>query len=233
MRSVLRSFLSIGVPVNPRKQAFGSAWRMLAARLLYWVRWASSTITKMLWASERVGWTDRSRGVLAAVISWNFWIVVITVLPVGCSRIRRRSRTLSARSGFGKPQAFEDAGDLAVQLRAVGDDDDGRLLLGGVAAEFEREPEHGQASCRKPWVCQTTPPRSLGLRAVRILCIASFTAMKLPVPGQLADGAAALDLEDDEVPDDVEEVLPVEQSVEEGVLGLRRSSEFVFELVGG
>ena len=35
---VLRSLLSIGVPVNPRKHAFGSAWRMFAARLRYCVR---------------------------------------------------------------------------------------------------------------------------------------------------------------------------------------------------
>ena len=71
--SVLRSFLSMGVPVKPRKQAFGSACRMFAARLRYCVRWASSTITKMLAASDNVGWTDaRPAAPPALVISWNF-----------------------------------------------------------------------------------------------------------------------------------------------------------------
>ena len=59
--------------VKPRKQAFGSAWRMFAARLRYCVRWASSTITKMLAASDSVEWTAaRPVAPSALVISWNF-----------------------------------------------------------------------------------------------------------------------------------------------------------------
>ena len=134
-------------------------------------------MTKMLGALESVGWTAAVPGAAAGpVISWNFWIVVITVLPVGCSRICRRWRTLSARSGFGKPARREDAGDLFVELGAVGDDDDGRLLLGGVAAEFEGEPEHREAFSGSLGYARRRHPRSLGLRAVRMRSIALFTA---------------------------------------------------------
>jgi hypothetical protein len=42
----------MGVPVKPKKTALGSAARRLPARLPYWVRWASSVITKMLPAVE-------------------------------------------------------------------------------------------------------------------------------------------------------------------------------------
>jgi hypothetical protein len=44
--SVLLSFLSIGVPVKPKKTAFGRATRRLAASEPYCVRWASSVSTK-------------------------------------------------------------------------------------------------------------------------------------------------------------------------------------------
>jgi hypothetical protein len=36
--SVLRSSLSMGVPVKPRRQAFGRARRRLAVRPPYWLR---------------------------------------------------------------------------------------------------------------------------------------------------------------------------------------------------
>ena len=172
-----------------------------------------------------------ARGGWRLVISWNFWIVVITVLPVGCSRIRRRSRTLSARSGFGKPQAVKtpviwpSSLVRSVTMTMVG------LLLGGVAAEFEREPEHGQAlagALGVPDDAATFAWLSCGADPLHRLVHGD----ELAVAGQLADGSAALDFEDDEVPDDVEEVLSLEESVEEGVLGFRAFSKFVFQLVG-
>ena len=177
MRSVLRSFLSIGVPVKPRKQAFGSAWRMLAARLRYCVRWASSTMTKMLVASDSVGWTAARRpGPAAPAISWNFWIVVITVLPVGCSRIRRRSFTLAARSGLGNPHAVNTPAICRSSfVRSVT-----MTTVGCCCASSRRSLSASHNIVRllpDPCVCQTMPPRSLGLRAVRMRRNASFTAM--------------------------------------------------------
>ena len=167
-----------GVPVKPRKQALGSAWRMLAARLRYCVRWASSTITKMLVASDRVGWTEPRRAAPppAPAISWNFWMVVITVLPVGCARMRRRSRTLFARSGFGNPHAVNTPAICRSSLvRSVT-----MTTVGCCCGSWRRSLSASQSIVRlfpDPCVCQTIPPRALGFRAVRIRRIASLTAM--------------------------------------------------------
>ncbi len=69
-----------------------------------------------------------------------------------------------------------------------------------------------------PWVCQTTPPRSSGRLACWVRCEGAVDGDELLVAADLADGLAALDLEDDEVPDEVEEVAGLEQAVEEHVL---------------
>ena len=216
----------MGVPVKPRKQALGSARRMFAARLRYCVRWASSTRTKTLAASDRVGWSAarsardrralrprpaaagtgwpavrsagdcralRPRSAAAAsagwsaarsaawpappapAISWNFWIVVITVLPVGCSRSRRKLRTLSARSGFGNPHAVNTPAICRSSfVRSVT-----MTTVGCRCAPSRRSLSASHSIVRlfpDPWVCQTIPPRAPGFRAVRIRRIASFTA---------------------------------------------------------
>ena len=150
---------------------------MFAARLRYCVRRASSTITKMLAASDSVGWTlDRCAAPPAPVISWNFWIVVITVRPVGCSRMRRRPRTLSARSGFGNPHAVNTPAICRSSLvRSV------TMTTAGCCCASSRRSFRASHSMVRllpdPWVCQTMPPRALGSRAVRMRRIASFTAM--------------------------------------------------------
>ena len=116
-----------------------------------------------------------------------------------------------------------------IELRAVGDDDDGWLLLGRVAAQLERQPQHRQAlpgslgvpddaAAGARFVCRPDPAHRL------------VDGDELPVAGQLAGGPAALDLEDDEVPDDVEEVSSFEEPVEQDVLGRGRAPELVFEL---
>ena len=61
--------------------------------------------------------------------SWNFCTVVMTVRPLGPLSRSRRSRTLSARSGFGKPQARKVPLDLLVEVAAVGDDHERRVLV--------------------------------------------------------------------------------------------------------
>ena len=52
---VLRSFLSMGVPVKPKKTALGRAARRFAPREPYWLRWASSAITTTLLRSVSTG----------------------------------------------------------------------------------------------------------------------------------------------------------------------------------
>ena len=49
---------SIGVPVNPINEAFGSAsriWRAKPSMKSYWLRWASSAITTIFRRSESSG----------------------------------------------------------------------------------------------------------------------------------------------------------------------------------
>ena len=108
---------------------------------------------------------------------------VLELLDRGHQRLAGRMREDSPEIahavralGVREPASGEHPGDLPVELGPVGDDDHGGLLLRLVAAELEREPEHGQLF-PDPWVCQTIPPRALGFRAVRIRRIASLTAM--------------------------------------------------------
>ena len=107
--------------------------------------------------------------------------------------------------GVRKSAGGEHPGNLPVELGAVGDDDHGGLLLRLVAAELEREPEHRQALPRPLRVPDDSTPRARlpgGADAPHRL----VDGDELLVAGQLADGPAAVDLEHDEVPHDVEEV---------------------------
>ena len=130
----------------------------------------------------------------------------------------------------GEPARGEHAGDLPVELGAVGDDDDGRLLLRLVAAELERQPEHGQALARPLRVPDDAAPRTRFPRRPdpphRLV-----DGDELLVAGQLADGAAVFDLEDNEVAGDVEEVARLEEPVEQDVLRRRRAPELLAELL--
>ena len=134
--------------------------------------------------------------------------------------------------GVRKPARGEHPGDLPVELGAVGDDDHGGLLLRLVAAELEGEPEHGQALPRPLGVPDDSAPRARlpgGADATHRLVHGD----ELLVAGQLADGPAAVDLEHDEVPHDVEQVPRLEQSVEQDVLRCRRAPELLAELLHG
>ena len=128
-----------------------------------------------------------------------------------------------------KPAGFEHAGNLPVELGAVGDDDDSRLLLRLVAPQLEGQPEHGQALARPLRVPDDAAPRARFRRrpdpAHRLV-----DGDELLVAGQLADGAAVLDLEDDEVADDVEEIARLEEPVEQDVLRRRHAPELLAEL---
>ncbi len=143
--------------------------------------------------------------------------------------MRRRSRTLSARSGFGEPARGEHSGDLPVELCPVGDDDHCGLLLRLVAAQLQGQPQHGQALARPLRVPDHAAPLARPPRrpdAPHRLVHGD----ELPVAGQLADGPAALHLEHHEVPHDVEEVAGFQQPVEQHVLRRRRAPEPLAEL---
>ena len=134
--------------------------------------------------------------------------------------------------GVRKPAGGEHPGNLPVELGAVGNDDHGGLLLRLVAAKLEREPEHRQALPRPLGVPDDSAPRA------RFSGSADATHRlvdgdELLVAGQLADGPAAVDLEHDEVPHDVEEVSRFEQSVEQDVLRRRRAPEPLGDLLHG
>ena len=134
--------------------------------------------------------------------------------------------------GVRKPARGEHPGDLPVELSAVGDDDQGGLLPRFVAAELEREPQHRQALPRPLRVPDDSAPRarlSGGADSPHRL----VDGDELLVAGQLAAGPAAVDLEDNEVPHDVEEVSRLEQSVEQGVLRRRCAPELLGELLHG
>ena len=111
------------------------------------------------------------------VSSWNFWMVVMTVLPVGLERMVRRSRTLSACSGLGKPQARNTPVICWSSLvRSVT-----MTMVGCSWASSRRSLRASQSMLRlfpEPCVCQTTPPRAAGFLAVAMRRKASFTAMR-------------------------------------------------------
>jgi hypothetical protein len=50
--------------------------------------------------------------------------------------------------GIREAAVVEDVADLLVEFGAVGDDDNGRVLLGRVAAEFGGEPQHRERLAR-------------------------------------------------------------------------------------
>ena len=131
--------------------------------------------------------------------------------------------------GVREPARGEHARNLPIELGAVGDDDDGGLLLRRIAAELERQPEHRQAlprplsvpddpAARARFPGRPDPPQRL------------VHGDELLVAGQLADGPAAVDLEHHEVAHDVEEVVRLEEPVEQDVLGRRYASELLAEL---
>ena len=117
--------------------------------------------------------------------------------------------------GIGEPARGEHPCDLPVELGAVGDDDDRRLLLRLVAAELERQPQHRQALARALRMPDDAAPLARFARRPdpphRLV-----HGDELLVAGQLADGAAAVDLEHDEVADDVEQVPRFEEPVPAG-----------------
>ena len=175
---MLRSFLSIGVPVKPKNTAFGSAVRRFAASEPYCVRCASSVSTKTFDASVSTGcfaFTIRLPPSAMPPTSWNFCTVVITVRPLGPLSSSRRSRTLSARTGFGKPHARKvrsicsSRSRRSVTITSVGFSCRGsRRSLSASQSMVSDLP--------LPCVAHTTPPRSSGAPPLAARATALFTA---------------------------------------------------------
>ena len=95
-------------------------------------------MTKMLVASDSVGWTAPRWSV--SVISWNFWIVAHH-RPAG--RMFQDSPQIAhavCPLGIRETARGEHARNLPVELGTVSDDDNGRLLLGSVTPELECKP---------------------------------------------------------------------------------------------
>ena len=132
--------------------------------------------------------------------------------------------------GIGEPARSEHPCDLPIELRAVGDDDHGRLLLRLVAAELEGQPQHRQALARPLRVPDDAAPLARFPRRPdppqRLV-----HGHELLVAGQLADSAAALDLEHDEVANYVEQIPRFEESVQQDVLRRRPPPEPLAELL--
>ena len=108
--------------------AFGRASRMCRAKpsmKSYWLRWASSAITTMLRRSESSGYRSPFSS------GKNFWMVVKTTPPdATCSSSPQVVAALGLHRRL--PQQFvaarEGAEELVVQVVAVGEDDDRRVL---------------------------------------------------------------------------------------------------------
>ena len=110
--------------------------------------------------------------------------------------------------------------DLVVEIAAVRDDDQGRVLVRGIAAQLERQPEHAEALAAPLCVPDDAAairglPRHTGARDRLV------DGLELLVPANLADDAPGIliALEDDEVLEQVEEIVRREQARDRDVLG--------------
>ena len=96
----------------------------------YWLRCASSAMTTMLRRSERTGWRSPFSS------GKNFWMVVKTTPPEATTELRAQVGAVVGLHGRLAQQvvaAGEGAEELVVEVVAVGEDDDGRVLHRGLA----------------------------------------------------------------------------------------------------
>ncbi|MNR00224.1 hypothetical protein D3C85_1159900 [compost metagenome] len=91
---VSASLLSMGVPVNPIKEALGSALRKLEAKPSskpYCVLWASSAITIIFSLSESMGWAVSPNSFSLPCFNLNFSMVVNITPPLPVDNNLRKS----------------------------------------------------------------------------------------------------------------------------------------------
>ena len=129
-------------------EAFGSASRMCRAKpsmKSYWLRCASSAITTMLRRSESTG----CRSPFSS--GKNFWIVVKTTPPEATEQLRAQVGAvcgLHRRLAQQVVAAREGAEELVVEVVAVGEDDDRRVLHRRVQDDAAGVERHRQALAR-------------------------------------------------------------------------------------
>ena len=163
--------LSMGVPVNPSRTAFGSAVDIRAPRMPYCVRWASSTMT--ITSSDAFSTSRSPFGTVSACS--NFWIVVMIVRPDPVVRSLRRWLPVAACSGAGKPQR-SNVPEICRSscLRSVTTTMVGLRRRGSLRSFVASQSI--VSDLPEPCVCQTTPPRSSGLRPANIRSTVARTA---------------------------------------------------------
>ncbi len=133
--------------------------------------------------------------------------------------------------GVAEATGTEGLGDLIVQVSPVGHDHQRGVILPGIVAQLERQPQHGQALAR-----------SLGVpdHAAAIGCLLGRASTLhglvhgnvLLIAAQLADDptAGGIALEDDEVPHQIEQRLAREQPGQGHILDRRLSSTYSLKL---
>ncbi len=127
----------MGVPVRPKRNAFGSAARIFMPRSPSCVRCASSTRATML-----------PRSLSTPSASPNLKMVVMMILRVSCLSSFCRSSRVSAFTRFGHVGGVEGGADLRVEVDAVDDDDDRRVAELGLQPELLRGEHHEQRLAR-------------------------------------------------------------------------------------
>ena len=128
----------IGVPVRPKRNAFGSASRILRPRSPSWVRWASSTSTMMLLAV-----VQHAVGLAELVDRRDDDLADVLARAGRCSSLR-----LSAFTRFGRVRGVEGARDLAVEVDPVDDDHHRRVPERRVQPQLPGGEEHQQRLAR-------------------------------------------------------------------------------------
>ena len=204
----------------------------------YWLRCASSAITTMLRRSDSTGWRSPFSS------GKNFWIVVNTTPPEATEQLGAQVGAvgrLHRRLAQQLVAARERAEQLVVQVVAVGEHDDGRVLHrraqdhpAGIERHRQalagalRVPDHADApvallaagrrpgvvaarSSAKPCACAS----SARIAPQRLLQ-RDVDGVELVVARHLLDElAAARVLEHDEVPDQIEEAALLEHAFQQ------------------
>ena len=121
--------------------------------------------------------------------------------------------------GVGESAGPERPGNLDVEVLAVRQENDGRVLVGGVTPQLQGEPQHREALSTSLGVPDDTPSFG-GLLGPAGTVDGLVHRGELLVPAKLADGAAGrgVALEHDEVLNEVEEVCWREHPLEKNLL---------------
>ena len=152
-------------------------WRAKPSMKSYWLRCASSAMTTMLRRSESTG----CRSPLSS--GKNFWIVVKTTPPAATLSFARRSARLVGlhrRLAQQLVAARERAEELIVEVVAVGQHDERRVLHRRIAGSPARRRTPSSGSCPSPACAR--PRRRAGRPALPPGCFADLVAARGLMP---------------------------------------------------